>query len=219
MKHAGIAAAVVLALAITATAQVKITVERNTARAATSAFKFQNVPSPAKDNAASRAKLLLVAGEADANGADLTALTDGVLPSSEDDPEANFFFNAGTLGGRFRMDFGSPIEIAQVNSYSWHSDSRAPQVYLLYASDGAAPNFCGEPRGKTDLTTCGWKLVAFVDTRPKQGNSGGQYGVSITDASGSLGKYRYLLFDCAETENDDAFGNTFYSEIDVIAKK
>ena len=46
-----------------------------------------------------------------------------------------------------------------------------------------------------------------------------QYGVSITDASGALGKYRYLLFDCIETETDDPWGNTFYSEIDVVAKK
>src|SRR5205085_1453687 len=30
-------------------------------------------------------------------------------------------------------------------------------------------------------------------------------------------KYRYLLFDVSRTEADDPFGNTFYSEIDVIA--
>jgi len=35
----------------------------------------------------------------------------------------------------------------------------------------------------------------------------------------SLGKFRYLLFDCYVTETADEFGNTFYSEIDVIAKK
>ena len=31
-----------------------------------------------------------------------------------------------------------------------------------------------------------------------------------------LGNYRYLLFDISATENDDPFGNTFYSEIDVV---
>src|SRR2546430_1701971 len=76
-----------------------------------------------------------------------------------------------------------------------------------------------EPDAKTDPTSCGWKLIASVDTRPKQGASGGQYGVSITDASGSLGKFRYLLFDAVPTESDDAWGNTFFSEIDVVAKK
>jgi hypothetical protein len=40
--------------------------------------------------------------------------------------------------------------------------------------------------------------------------------VSIADSDGSLGKFRYLLFDIVKTETDDPFGNTFYSEIDVI---
>ena len=43
--------------------------------------------------------------------------------------------------------------------------------------------------------------------------------MSITDLSGSLGKFRYLLFDLYPVEVADNFGNTFYSEIDVIAKK
>jgi len=55
-----------------------------------------------------------------------------------------------------------------------------------------------------------------VNTLPQQGEDGGQYGVSVRDASGSLGKYRYLLFDCYVTELYDNRGNTFYSEIDVI---
>jgi hypothetical protein len=59
--------------------------------------------------------------------------------------------------------------------------------------------------------------VANVDTRPASGPDGGQYGVSISDSSGSLGQFRYLLFDMARTEDRDPFGNTFYSEIDVVA--
>src|SRR5262249_19351585 len=50
----------------------------------------------------------------------------------------------------------------------------------------------------------------------KEGAGGGQYGVSISDSEGSIGSYRYVLFDMARTENQDPFGNTFYSEIDVI---
>ena len=88
-----------------------------------------------------------------------------------------------------------------------------------YASDGADPKFNAEPKGNTAPTTAGWKLLATVDTRPKQGQAGGQYGVSITNSTGALGKYRYLLFDCVATETDDDWGNTFYSEVDVVAKK
>src|SRR6266403_1646467 len=211
--------ATLLALALTTHAQVKITIDHNPNATATRAFKFKNVPSPAKDDAAARAKLLLVEGEADGNGADVSVLTDGVLPTEEDQPAANFFWNAGTGGGRLQMDLGSLIEIAQVNTYSWHPDTRGPQVYRLWASDGAAVNFNPAPKANIDPVNCGWKLITVVDTRSKEGDDGGQFGVSITDARGSLGKFRYLLFDCYVTETADEFGNTFYSEIDVVARK
>jgi hypothetical protein len=211
--------ATTLAMALTTYAQVKVTFDHNPNAAATSAFKFKNVPSPAKDDAAAKAKLSLIEGEADGNGADLSALTDGALPSEEDQPAANFFWNAGTGGGRLQMDLGSLIEIAQVNTYSWHPSTRGPQVYRLWASDGAAANFNPAPRAGIDLATSGWKLITVVDTRSKEGDDGGQFGVSIADARGSLGKFRYLLFDCYVTETADANGNTFYSEIDVVARK
>jgi len=200
-------------------AEIKVTVDYHGVETATKDFKFPNVPSPSKDDVATRAKLTLVDGEIDPNGADLEALTDGLLPSMEDEPAANFFFNAATMGGRFSMDLGSVTEIAEVNSYSWHPNTRGPQVYKLYASDGADPKFNATPGGSLDPVTCGWKLIAVVDTRPREGYGGGQYGVSISDTSGVLGKYRYLLFSCIATEADDDYGNTFYSEIDVIAKK
>jgi hypothetical protein len=219
INHPASLIVVLLMLATVASSQVKVTVDRNTGRAATRDFKFKSVSSPAKDHAAAHARLSLVVGQRDPNGAGLNALTDGLLPASEDDPAANFFFNADTDGGRFLMDLGGVIEVSQVNTYSWHSESRAPQVYNLYASDGSDPKFNPRPDANTDPSACGWKLIATVDTRPKQGEVGGQYGVSIADSTGALGKYRYLLFDCVETETDDPWGNTFYSEIDVVAKK
>ncbi|MDX6712767.1 MAG: hypothetical protein QOH96_3783 [Blastocatellia bacterium] len=200
-------------------AQTKITIDRNVGSEATPSFKFEHVPAPVKDNAAANAKIALIVGEGDGNGAGLKALIDGILPSSADSPGANFFFDAGTLGGRFRLDLGSSIEIAQINTYSWHPDTRGPQVYNLYASDGSSPDFNPAPDGNTHPVSCGWKLIASVDTRPKQGELGGQYGVSISDPGGMIGKYRYLLFDCGETETVDDFGNTFYSEVNVLVKK
>jgi hypothetical protein len=208
-----------LGLAASSFAEIRIVADYNDNPAATRAFKFRNVPPPAKADAAAGAKLAFVDGEMDPNGADLSALTDGILPAEEDQPAANFFFNAGTVGGRFRMDLGSVIEISHVNTYSWHPNTRGPQVYKLYASDGSDPKFNAAPSGSVDPTTCGWKLVAVVDTRPPQGYGGGQYGVSVTDSAGALGRFRYLLFHCVATEADDDYGNTFYSEIDVIAKK
>ena len=198
---------------------VKIVMDRNSGAQASRAFRFAEVPSPVKDDAAAKASLMIVDGEIDGNSAALSALTDGMLPGEEDEPDANFFFEQGTWGGRFRMDFGNAIEIAQVNSYSWHPNTRGPQVYKVYGSDGSDANFNGTPKANIDPASCGWKLIASVDTRTQFGENGGQYGVSVSGAGGSLGKYRYLLFSVFQTEVDDEFGNTFYSEIDVIAKK
>ena len=196
-----------------------IVVERNVGGEATGAFRFKSVPAPSKTDAAANARLELVVGRRDSNGAQLTALTDGLLPSGQDEPSANFFFAAGTDGGRFRLDLGSTIEIAEINTYSWHANSRGPQVYNVYVSDGTEPNFNPAPDAKTHPAHVGWKLLASVDTRPKEGGRlGGQYGVNIRGKSGSLGKFRYLLFDAVEAEYDDPFGNTFFSEIDVVAK-
>lgn len=183
---------------------------------ATREFKFKDVPSPAVNDAAASAKLQLIDSELDPNGADLSALTDGRLPTDEDDPAANVFFNTGSSGGRFRMDLGKLIDIAQINSYSWHPGSRGPQLYKLYAAEGAEPGLNLDPKRGIDPATVGWKFITTVNTLPQQGEDGGQYGVSVRDASGSLGKYRYLLFDCYVTELYDRNGNTFYSEIDVI---
>ncbi len=198
-------------------AEVKVAVERNANTTAEPEFKFKNIPGPVRGDAASKLKFTIVDGRSDPNGSNIRKLTDGMLPEEEDDPGANFFFEAGTDGGRLQLDLGSIIDIKQVNSYSWHTATRAPQVYTLYAADGAADGFNPAPKRGTDPATCGWKRLANVDTRPKTGRPGGQYGVSIADSAGSLGKYRYLLFDVSPTEDRDQFGNTFYSEIDVRA--
>lgn len=214
-----IALSLLLPAQVSPPVQANVVIERNTGRDATPEFKFKRVPAPSRDNAAARARLKIVLGQRDAAGAELAALTDGVLPVDQDQPAGNFFFNAGSYGGRLLFDFNTIIEITQVNTYSWHSGTRAPQLYNLFASDGSDPKFNPEPDGRTDPASCGWKLIATVDTRPKQGDPGGQYGVSIAGPGGVLGKFRYLLFDVVPTETDDPWGNTFFSEIVVSTRK
>jgi hypothetical protein len=205
---------------VTAHAQNKITVDHNTGASINAEFKFQSVPLPSRSDAASNARVLIVDGEADGNSAGVTALVDGVLPASDDQPRRNFFIAPGSGGARILIDLGRVIDIAQINSYSWHPGSRGPQVYRVWASDGSASNFNETPKANVDPRTCGWKVLATVDTRSSdETKDGGQWGVSINDASGSLGRFRYFLFDCYVTEVADDFGNTFYSEIDVIARK
>jgi hypothetical protein len=210
---------IVLASVSSAHAQARVTIDHNTGIDANSVFKFKHVPPPVRDDVAGKAKLTLIVGRKDGDSAELNALTDGLFPGGADEPETNFFFGSGTDGGRIRLDLENATDIAQVNTYSWHASTRGPQIYNLFASDGSDPKFNPAPDGKTDPATCGWKLIATVDTRPSQGSPGGQYGVSVSDPSGSLGTYRYLLIDSIPTEWDDAFGNTFFSEIDVIARR
>ena len=200
--------------------QTRVTIAHNDNQSANPEFKFANVPSPSRDDAAAHARVLIVDGEADGNGGDVTALTDGVLPTSGDQPRRNFFVTAGSGGARVLIDLGKPVNMAAINSYSWHPNSRAPQVYRVWASDGSNANFLAELKANIDPRTVGWKVIATVDTRSSdEDKDGGQFGVSITDDQSSLGRIRYLLFDFYVTEVADNFGNTFYSEIDVIARK
>ena len=197
----------------------KVTFERNANDIANREFKFKSIASPVKDDAAAHAKLTLIDGELDQGSAELSALTDGRLPHDEDEPGANVFFRAGSSGGRFRMDFGSAIEVLRVNTYSWHPNSRGPQLYKLYGADASDPKLNLDPKRGVDPATQGWKLIALVSTLSDRGEDGGQYAASVTDGNGSLGRYRYLLFDCYITELHDNWGNTFYSEIDVEPQK
>jgi len=215
-RVAVIGAVLALWAGLSVRAEVKVLMEHNAE--GDPAFKFKNVPGPVKGDAAegNRLRFSIVDGASDGNGSNIRALNDGRLPDSDDDPGNNFFFAAGSEGGRLGLKLGSAIDVKQVNTYSWHTERRAPQVYHLYASDGTAAGFEAAPKRPLDPEKCGWKLIAKVDTTKQYELAGGQYGVSISDDSGSLGKYQYFLFDVFKT-SDDQYGHTFYSEIDVRA--
>ncbi len=197
-------------------AETLVIVEHHDNDEATPAFNFKTVPRPATNDAATQARFLVISGGLDPNSGGVESLHDGTLPDEADQPDENFFFRAGSNGGRLQVDLGHAINIHQINTYSWHPAARGPQVYKLYATEGVATNFDAMPKKGTAPDQCGWKLVATVNTNPKSEDGGGQYGVSITNPNSDLGRYRYLLFDISTTERDDDFGNTFYSEIDVI---
>src|SRR5688572_14262745 len=165
-------------------AAVKVVSERSAD--AGSAFKFKDVPTPSKTDLGNKGKFTVVAGRIDGNGGGVETLNDGRLPSEADQPAANFFFAANSDGGRILVDLGEVAEIKQVNTYSWHRAGRGPQVYKLYGHESSA-----DTAKETDVEKSGWKLVASVDTRPKEGQPGGQYGVTIGDdaGGGAIGKF------------------------------
>ena len=199
-----------------ASAEVGIVFEHHNNSQATPAFRFTNIPGPLRGHTNARAKFILVNGEPDQNSGDFGVLSGLHLPQEEDEPSENFFFKAGTDGGRLLVDLGVDTLVREVNTFSWHPGSRGPQVYTLYAGQESGADFKLRPGRGTDPVKTGWRLLAKVDTRPNAAEHGGQYAVHIFDNNGSLGSFRYLLFDISQTESSDAFGNTFYSEIDVI---
>jgi hypothetical protein len=216
---AGTALAASLLVATNARSEDLVTVDRIDSADATPGFEFHQVPRPSRNDAAAKATFQIVDGRVDSNSGGLATLNDGKLPTEEDQPQANFFFAAGTRGGRLSADLGASAELREVNTYSWHPAERAPQVYRLYASDGQAALFNPAPKAGTDPETCGWKLLAKVDTRVGQANpdQGGQNGVRIAaPGDKNLGAFRYVLFDIAPTTDAGAFGQTFYSEIDLV---
>jgi hypothetical protein len=216
LRHIALIGIPMLLLTSGSQGEISILTGHNPPGEASPQFRFSNVPPPSRNDSARLAEFILVEGERDPNGGRLETLHDGRVPTGEDQPAENFFFNAGTEGGRILIDLGAGIDVQHVNTYSWHPNTRGPQLYKLYASEGEAANFDAQPKGKADPAAHGWKFIAQVDTRPNEGRGGGQYGVSISNTGGILGRYRYLLFDIAPTESGNRFGNTFYSEIDVI---
>ena len=198
---------------------VHVEVEHLPRQSVTASTPYQRVPAPNADNAARNASVVIVDGRRAPNSGPPDRLVDGRMPTSEDAPTQNLKFEDGTLEGRVRFDLGSVMPIAQINSYSWHKDKRAPQVYKVYGSDGTAKNFDPAPKIGTDPAGCGWTKIALVDCRPREGPPGGRYAISISDSSGSLGNFRYILFLMFPAQTDDISGHTFYGEINIIERK
>jgi len=197
-----------------AATRVEVTVAHRDNGHARAGFHFESVPVPARSDAAATATFTLVDGRLDRGSPGLDALHDGLLPTRADQPDANCFFSRD--GGRFVIDLGDAAAIASIGTYSWHPGPRGPQLYSVYVADGAANGFVVGPKRDVDPESCGWRLLARVDTRPANAklSPGGQYGVQLA-ADGGLGQGRYVLFDVAPTAPADRSSNTFFSEIDV----
>lgn len=179
-------------------------------------FRFDDVPRPMENDAASSARFALIDSEFDRSGGGPVVLNDGRIPTGADQSKNNFCFRKGSQGGRILVDLGRAVSIKEVNSYSWHSGVRAPQVYAVYGADEESKDFVVDPARGVDPATVGWRRLASVDTRTQSGAGAGQYGVSISAENGTLGSYRFLLFLISVAKPDDPLGNTSYSEIDVI---
>ncbi|MFI5380223.1 MAG: sigma-70 family RNA polymerase sigma factor [Tepidisphaerales bacterium] len=205
---------------------IAVSVDVNDKQSANREFRFKTVPPISNSDAGQRAVFSIVDGTKAGWVGPIGVLNDGRGPASADSEKASFGFQQWTMEGRFKADLGRAIDIDQINTYAWHRNgNRYAQVYRVYGSDGLAPDFNADPKIGTDPSACGWSPIAFVDTRSAPGGADlrddtyRQTGVSIHAGSNPLGRYRHLLFACFVTETQDIWGQTFFSEIDVVEHK
>ena len=119
--------------------------------------------------------------------------------------------------GVFLFNLRNLVNVTEINTYSRHSNVRTPQRYRLYASDDPlAPSTTG------NLIANGWELLTQVNMLTTDlpiddpGTTNGIAGVHIADdGGGSLGQFRYLLFDILGVHTGGKYG-TLYSEIDIV---
>ena len=145
------------------------------------------------------------AAPAGIKGQELPRLIAAELPQNDDDLERNVWFDGSEA--HILLDLQQPVEVARINTYSWHRQERAPQGFTLWGSAAAtAPAF---PTGAgADPQKAGWTQIARVDTAGLK--EGGKHGSSVTAVAGSLGRYRFVLMQNHKT-------GTFLSRIDVLA--
>lgn len=196
-------------------AEVTVAIDR---KQDSSFFEFDKILLPAIDDNAAKGSWVIARGKVDPNSVELSVVHDGKIPSGDDSPSENFFFAPGVSNGCIALDLGQSTDIAEVVTYSWHAGTRGPQVYTLWASTGEPANFqWNQLADNANIEQLGWRKIAFVDSRANR-LAGGQHASSIRDTSGSIGTFRYLLFEVQPTETNDSFGNTFFSEIDVVSR-
>lgn len=188
-------------------------------------FNFATIPDPSSTDALNGVGAIFRDGTLHVASGSEGMLTNGTLQPNNDSPGQSFFFSdsggGGTVNnGRVLFDLSSPRSITQINTYSWHSGARAPQTFSIYGALGNEGGFDSTPAvADGSPTSLGYSLIADIDTF-HLGN-GGQHGSSVADSlGGSIGTYRYLLFDIVPPDPfapEPAGTNTFYGEMDVIA--
>jgi quinoprotein glucose dehydrogenase len=125
------------------------------------------------------------------------------LQATADDPAHSVWADGGEA--RWLVDLQKPVSLARINTYSWHHNERAPQQFVLWASDAEqAP----DAKGK-NLTEAGWRRIATVDTKAL--GDGGKHGSSVLGLGGAIGTARWLLWQHAERK-----AGTFVGRIDVF---
>jgi hypothetical protein len=193
-------------------AQVTVTTNRvgtNPSTTGTFMFPPNTVPSNSSLDLANGKTFTVLAGAANAAGS-ISNLTNGLAQKNQDSVAESFFAADNNNGIRIQMDLETLHNIERISTYTWHTNSRASQSYRVYGANSpnnSSPNYSAAAfQNDAALTALGYNRIAEVKTAT---TSGGQYGATVT---GTIGQYRYLLFDIATVTSSRG---TFYGEIDI----
>lgn len=134
--------------------------------------------------------------------APLTKLMDGGGSKRHNDDENTEFINDK---GYFLVDLTVAKDLRQIDTYSWETNVRAPQVYRVYGASGdqwpeIAPNIAK-----------GWTAIADVNTEAL--GAGGMHGASIHRNGAALGNFRWLLFEVTAPSKQKE--GTLFCELDA----
>ena len=179
-------------------------------------FLFPTIPPPSREDYADQSQ-----GHAQprafgelGKGADLRTLLDGKGQSKQDSPRQSVHF-PHRIGGNLLIDLGKTIQIARVNSYSWHQHNDIPQHRERARQKFTIYGYAGDkhPQVSPDLQASGWQRIARVNSDSffhvrERMDRPAQQACSISAAEGNIGLFRYLLWEIGS--------GTFFGEIDVF---
>lgn len=184
----------------------------------TSQFKFPSIESPSNDDYADASygnvKMIPLDSTPHSNSGSLDILLNGRAQTQQDSPRESYFCLLPQQHS-FVIDLGKAIDIAKVNSFTWHQHKfikehrhRAQQRFTLFAYAGDEVPIIAPTKENHN----GWQRIARVNSdnffRVKEDlDRPAQQATSITGSKGSIGYYRYLLIQ--------SHPFTFFGEIDV----
>lgn len=200
--------------AVVAQVAVNTEVDFGLDRETTGTFVFATVPSNSSSDLANGLTFDVLAGSPNPASGAIAVLTDGGAQTNFDSVPESFFATDNSTNIRIQVKLQTIHEIGQINTFSWHRNSRSRQQYRVYvalAPTNAAPNFSAAAfQDDAALAALGYTAVASVDTGS---HSGGQAGVGI---AGRMGLNQYVLFDIEAHFLSNVYRSTFFGEIDIF---
>ena len=140
------------------------------ARETSGTFVFANVPSNSSTDLANGLTFAVLAGNPHRASGPIKVLSDGLAQRNWDSVPESFFATDDTTNIRIQVKLSTIHDIGEINTYSWHRNSRSRQQYRVYAAlapsnnapDFTAASFQDDPVG--DEAIPNWNRV--LSARP-----------------------------------------------------